>query len=357
MSLINPNALVTEQQLHNFYEGIYPYLSANPGPMGPTGPTGLTGPTGATGAEGPTGPIGIDVVANPTGTPYGSLSTIKIGDDIYDIAADTNGHVILGPTGAEMDAREALQFTGVATVSDDETNNRTIVDVPMMSAEDMAEIVDTIPTPNILNLNDLGNVNTTSVVDGQVLKYDATTQKWINGTGGGGGAGGHVIEDSTGTDMAARSNLQFSGAATVTDDSTNNRTVVEIPKTPSADIASIVSPLPGTRGNRVKYSTTEQVVGEWIDGKPLYQKTIDCGALPNKSEKAVSHGISNLGVVVIIYGVASNGMAWTTLDYLTSPSAYLDSTNINIKTTDNRSSYTTTWITVIYTKTTDVAPT
>ena len=31
----------------------------------------------------------------------------------------------------------------------------------------------------------------------------------------------------------------------------------------------------------VKYSLTEQVVGEWVDGSPVYQKTIYCETLPS----------------------------------------------------------------------------
>ena len=49
----------------------------------------------------------------------------------------------------------------------------------------------------------------------------------LNGSGGGGGTGGHTIEDGSGTDMTARTNLQFVGAS-VTDDSSNNRTVVSV---------------------------------------------------------------------------------------------------------------------------------
>lgn len=56
-------------------------------------------------------------------------------------------------------------------------------------------------------------------------------------------------------------------------DITNN--VISADAAPSEDMSEIVSPLPSipTRGH--KYSTEEQVVGEWIDGKPLYQKTIE----------------------------------------------------------------------------------
>ena len=69
-----------------------------------------------------------------------------------------------------------------------------------------------------INFND----NLTAALD----PADATTVI-INGQAGGGGSGGHIIEDAAGTDLAQRANLQFTGA-TVTDDATNDRTVVAI---------------------------------------------------------------------------------------------------------------------------------
>lgn len=58
-----------------------------------------------------------------------------------------------------------------------------------------------------------------------------------------------------------------------------------------------------------KFSTDEQVIGEWIDGKKIYQKTINCGALSGAS-KNVAHGISNIDIVLRaegMYGNTSNG--------------------------------------------------
>lgn len=43
---------------------------------------------------------------------------------------------------------------------------------------------------------------------------------------------------------------------------------------PAADIDEVASPMPSVMSRRFKYSTEEQIVGEWIDGKPLYQKVI-----------------------------------------------------------------------------------
>lgn len=47
----------------------------------------------------------------------------------------------------------------------------------------------------------------------------------------------------------------------------------------ASEMADIMSTLPGAPTQYPKYSTTEQVVGEWIDGKPIYQKTFT-GTVP-----------------------------------------------------------------------------
>lgn len=68
---------------------------------------------------------------------------------------------------------------------------------------------------------------------GQVLKKVSGTDydtEWANESGG----GGHTILNSSGTAMTSRSNLQFSGIS-VKDDSTNDKTVVEIPQFTQAE--------------------------------------------------------------------------------------------------------------------------
>ena len=308
-TVTNPDELVTKQVLSDFYQTIYPYLGGGVGPAGPTGPTG---------------PGGTEVVANPTGSPTGPLNTIQIGEGIYSISgggSGTGGHTIEDATGTDMTARANLQFTGAAEVSDDSTNNRTIVEVPIMSAADMAEVLLPTPGPNpVPDLSDLGDVSISGPTSDQILKFDGTTQKWINSTGGSGetgptgptgpqgdigptgldgatgaegptgpqgdigptgptgpgsdvianptgtptgpltsiqigndvysisggsGTGGHTIEDGTGTDMTARSNLQFTGVTTVSDDSTNDRTIISVPAMSAADMAEVLSPTPG----------------------------------------------------------------------------------------------------------------
>lgn len=56
----------------------------------------------------------------------------------------------------------------------------------------------------------------------------------------------------------------------------------------------------GSGGNAsVVYSFEERKIGVWTDGRPLYQKTIDFGALPKNTFKLVNHNISNLDITAI----------------------------------------------------------
>lgn len=58
------------------------------------------------------------------------------------------------------------------------------------------------------------------------------------------------------------------------------------------------------------YSTEEQVVGTWIDGKPIYQKTVSCGNFQSQTTRTIPHGISNLDKVIQTswFGKADNGI-------------------------------------------------
>lgn len=69
--------------------------------------------------------------------------------------------------------------------------------------------------------------------------------------------------------------------------------------------AGIVLPQHLSASARGDYSTTEVDTGrEWIDGKAIYRKLVDFGALPNNTEHTVSLGVSNVGQIVSMSGVA-----------------------------------------------------
>lgn len=107
------------------------------------------------------------------------------------------------------------------------------------------------------------------------------------------------------------------------------------------------------------YSLEERQIGVWTDGKPLYQKTIDFGELPNNTTKQVNHNVSNIETVVEIKGVSyvNNLIYGENLPPVTAGKAFRASVRENVvevSSTDNWTGYNAR-ITFKYTKTTDVA--
>lgn len=107
------------------------------------------------------------------------------------------------------------------------------------------------------------------------------------------------------------------------------------------------------------YSTTETLTGgTWIDGKPIYRKVVDFGALPNATNKTVLHNISNLSYVIKLSAITYNGTYWLNLPHVNVSTVSqniaieADATNIRITAGSNRSNYTSCYVTLEYTKTT-----
>lgn len=105
------------------------------------------------------------------------------------------------------------------------------------------------------------------------------------------------------------------------------------------------------------YSTSETDMGfKWVDGKTVYRKTVNFGTLPNATTKSLAHGISNLASVLNYYGWATNGTNFIELPHA-APTAnnaieiYFNATNVNCVVTGSWSPYSTSYITVYYTKT------
>ena len=62
---------------------------------------------------------------------------------------------------------------------------------------------------------------------------------------------------------------------------------------------------PGADG--VSYSTEEQWTGKlWIDGKKIYQKTVDCGPMPNQTTTYVDTNVSSIETLVALWGMCLN---------------------------------------------------
>lgn len=50
------------------------------------------------------------------------------------------------------------------------------------------------------------------------------------------------------------------------------------------------------------YSTEEQVIGKWIDGKPLYRKVVYIEPVTFTGLKSIEHGISDIDYIVNVTG-------------------------------------------------------
>ena len=183
------------------------------------------------------------------------------------------------------------------------------------------------------------------------------------------GAGsGHTILDGDGTAMAQEKNLQFSGLS-VTDDSTQGVTEVAPAQLNEDSLNDVCNGSIGTNfvTPSANYSTNEQIIGRWIDGKPIYQKTFT-STLPSSPSTIKDISISSLNIETVtnIMGMMKGGSGTSTSFRtigvaLGSGSQYTDGADIWINITSdlrfrtNVSSWcnNTVYITIQYTKTTD----
>lgn len=148
--------------------------------------------------------------------------------------------------------------------------------------------------------------------------------------GGGGGGGTTVIANPAGQATDTLNKLQVGS------------TIYSVPS--------------GGGSSGHNYSTTEQVVGTWIDGSTVYEKTVNLNGLPNNATKTVAHGIINLSYIIQAYGFGygPNGIPIPFVDNNSNATQQLaliiNDTNIIVRTNSDRSAYTTAYVTMLYTK-------
>lgn len=109
----------------------------------------------------------------------------------------------------------------------------------------------------------------------------------------------------------------------------------------------------------LSYSANEIQEGYWINDKPLYRKVVDTGSISGTT-KIVNHGISNIGNVVNLHGIAYNSSLGVSVPL---PRVYTPTiadqvglqcgnTKITIEAGAN-ASFSSSFVIVEYTKTTD----
>ena len=117
---------------------------------------------------------------------------------------------------------------------------------------------------------------------------------------------------------------------------------------PSADLEDVINPLPSVASRRHTYSTSEQIVGTWIDGKPIYQKTISGTLASSVNVESTIGTITNLSELVFAFGKVIRSS--TRHDIISSPfiAVYNNGTNIVAYNTNNGLTSKTVYITVQY---------
>ena len=172
--------------------------------------------------------------------------------------------------------------------------------------------------------------------------------------GGGGGSGGHTIYDENGSAMTQRTGLEFTGNVSVSDDSVNDKTVVDILGGSNLILDASI------------YSTEEKQVGVWIDNKPIYKKSalIQNIYINANSDTTVniSDYFSNVESVVDYECCGSSGevifpnmMAGSLAPYSIGVTVEQSSNHITFSRGNGGAVTISVYFTLYYTKTTDTA--
>ena len=108
-------------------------------------------------------------------------------------------------------------------------------------------------------------------------------------------------------------------------------------------------------GSSIEYSTTEKVIGKWIDGSDLYEKTIDIGAIEATLSKDVAHGVS-IDTLVSAQGIAYfTSSLWVCIPYVDNDASYqrylyVTDTNVRVGGAANAAAVSKCYVTIRYTK-------
>lgn len=112
------------------------------------------------------------------------------------------------------------------------------------------------------------------------------------------------------------------------------------------------------------YSTTEHIVGTWVDGKPLYRKSVFLNSLPNNTTTSYEHNISNVKLIwfdktacFAIWNYEQDNQFVNELPYFNYSGNHIYLANVNktsfeIVTVNDRTGLKG-YVTLLYTKTTD----
>ena len=320
------------------------------GEQGPQGIQGIQGPKGEQGEQGPAGANGVDGFS-PTATVVRTENgaTITITDakgtttaEVYDgnvagipiASAEVLGAIKVGSNLSitadgtlSADAQQVTLYSSTGQNTDGAMTQKATTDALALKADSSS----LAPVATSGDYNDLNNLPTLPTVNNGAL----TIQQ--NGT---------TLDTFT---------------ANSSDDKTVNiQTITAETVAPAEEVGAITARMIDWTTMPGSYSTTEQKTPfTWIDGKPIYKKTISCGGGSNKN-KTVNHNISNLSRTIKIEGYAYDGSVCIPIPFTStgdgvssSIQVYVSSTQLVINCGSDRNNLTEMYVTLWYTKTTD----
>lgn len=280
MSLTNPNTPVSQQDLQDFYHKILPYMGGGSGGGG-------------------------------------------------------GGHTIEDYEGTDLTQRDTLQFGDGFSAEDDSQNEKTVISPNLMTSGDMDDVVSPLPMTTtrafVVNKFSKGDLYSstekmigrwkdgkplyqiTVEYDGSSMIFDGQTTNQLpiirdvsidtvvefRGIFGreDGGARDFFNTPSTRVDniiyqTQINIGLNPNTVYFLSKNSTTKKLWVTLQYTKATDSADV----PISDGN--DYSTSEQIVGTWITGEPIYQKTFQTTIASTAGTTAID--VSSLGIEHII---------------------------------------------------------
>ena len=255
----------------------------------------------------------------------------------------TGGHTIIDENGTSMTARAGLQFVGGANVSDDPTNNKTVVDLASAGGIDGVFI----DTDNV--------IVALTTYSGNEFTYTATEDcaVYIETSATSSGSGWVYIDDECVCRVYSSGNVTVGGNVYVLK---KGQTLKATPsRTVGIDISyAVYGVRTGTTHSKfqpVIYSTEEREIGVWKNGKPLYTKTMEMPltSLNNNSWTSIAWTDEPTNIEELIDSVIHQIVPNTNaiLRFIADNGHIVGASNISAQSAC--------WVTFCYTKSTDTA--
>lgn len=305
--------------------------------------------------------------------PKSSPETSDVKDEYINLDGTTSGWELIGST--EIDLSNYVTVTALNTALADYTTTANLT--TLLNAKQDKVQVSTMPTASAdyvgKGFYQFMGVTDSTYTHGYFYECvnNGGTYSWsqvnVQPSSGGGG-GGHTIEDSEGTALTQRDILQFKKGFVAEDDDTNEKTVISPDVMQSGDMSDVITPLPSVQTRYHKYSTSEQVVGEWIDASPIYEKswTLNTDLPPSTANprfvNITINGLSSIGIdnvvsmSIIAKGKNDYAGVWLTDSSGENLSSYLNVNDNKLQIYQQQTSYPSAFtviaFTLQYTKTT-----